>query len=243
MIAQIIDDRAFDIHVQPIWDFVHDQPLGFECLARFAQEPRRSPDKWFAEATELGLGVPLELAAIEAALAHAGRFPNHIYLTVNVSADALMAPDFERAIAGFDPDRLVIELTEHGAVDDYEGLLAKLSAYRAQGVRLAIDDAGAGYAGLQHIVRLRPDIIKLDMALTRNVDSDPARRALASALIFYARETGCQILAEGIETDAELQTLKLLGVAKGQGYRLGRPVTIDVAVSDEFFAAASGGAK
>lgn len=236
-IARIIDNRAFDIHVQPIWDFVHDQPVGFECLSRFTDEPRRSPDKWFAEAVEVGLGVPLELAAIEAALGRAGHFPDPIYLTINASADALMAPAFERAIAGFDPDRLVIELTEHGAVHDYEGLLAKLNGLRLRGVRLAIDDAGAGYAGLQHIVRLRPDIIKLDMALTRDVDTDPARRALASALIFYARETGCQVLAEGIETDAELQTLKLLGVAKGQGYRLGRPTAIDVAVSKRFFAA------
>lgn len=237
-IVRVIETRDIDIHVQPIWDFVDDQPVGFECLARFADEPRRSPDKWFAEAAEIGLGVPLELAAIESALGHASRFPDHIYLTINASADALMAPEFDRAIAGFDPGRLVIELTEHAVVHDYAGLLARLDAYRVRGVRLAIDDAGAGYAGLQHIVRLKPDIIKLDMALTRDVDSDPARRALASALIFYARETGCQILAEGIETDAELQTLKLLGVAKGQGYRLGRPVPIDVAASERFFAAA-----
>lgn len=247
LIAQVIGDRSFDIHVQPIWDFVNDRPagdafhgrpVGYECLARFAHEPRRSPDRWFAEAANVGLGVQLELAAIETALSQVGRFPDHVYLTINASADAIMSTGFEDAIAGFDPARLVIELTEHGAVDDYEGLVGKLNAFRERGVRLAIDDAGAGYAGLQHIVRLRPDIIKLDMTLTRDVDSDPARRALASALIFYARETGCQILAEGIETDAELETLKLLGVAKGQGYRLGRPVTIDVAVSENLSAAA-----
>lgn len=231
-IARIIEDRAFDIHVQPIWDFGADRPVGFECLARFAQEPLRTPDQWFAEAAEIGLGVPLELAAIEAALAHAQRLPTPIYLTINASAEAVMAVDFEDAISGLDPRRLVIELTEHGVVHDYDGLVGRLDQFRRQGVRLAIDDAGAGFSGLQQIVRLRPDIIKLDMSLTRNVDCDPARRALASALIFYARETGCQLLAEGIERDAELQTLKLLGVSKGQGYWLGRPVPIDVAVSE-----------
>lgn len=222
-VAHIIDARAFEIHVQPIWNFLKDTPVGFECLSRFSGEPSQTPDKWFAEAAEVGLGVALELAAIEAALAHAWRFPDPIYLTINASAEALLASAFERAIEGFDPHRLVIELTEHCAVPDYDELSVRLSNLRSRGARLAIDDAGAGYAGLQHIVRLKPDIIKLDMALTRNVDSDPAKRALASALIFYARETGCQLLAEGIETGAELQTLKLLGVTAGQGYWLGRP--------------------
>lgn len=222
-IARIIDTRAFEIHVQPIWNFVKDTPVGFECLSRFSGEPSRTPDKWFAEAAQVGLGVPLELAAIEAALSHSWRFPDPVYLTINASAEALLSTAFERAIADFDPRRLVIELTEHCAVLDYDELMARLNDLRSQGARLAIDDAGAGYAGLQHIVRLKPDIIKLDMALTRNVDSDPARRALASALIFYARETGCQLLAEGIETAAELQTLKLLGITAGQGYWLGRP--------------------
>lgn len=229
LIRKIIESRAIDIHVQPIWDFVEDQTVGFECLSRFAHEPYRSPDRWFADADEVGLGIPLELSAIATALGQASGIPDDLYLTINASAAALLAPEFEYAIAGFDPTRLVIELTEHSAVEDYEGLTATLRGYRQRGIRLAIDDAGAGFAGLQHIVRLKPDIIKLDMGLTRNVDTDPARRALASALIFYARETGCQILAEGIETNAELKTLKLLGVAKGQGYHLGRPVPINEA--------------
>ena len=235
-VERIIREGGFEVHVQPIWDFIANTTVGFECLARFNHEPRRPPDAWFAEADEVGLGVALELAAIRSALAHADRFPPHIYLTINASAAALMSPDFEEAVTGCDPNRVVIELTEHSAVGDYEGLAARLRTFRDRGMRLAIDDAGAGYAGLQHIIRLRPDIIKLDMTLTRDVDSDPARRALATALIFYARETGCQILAEGIETEAELQTLKVLGVAKGQGYWLGRPTTVQLA------AAAFGGA-
>ncbi|MGY6552960.1 MAG: sensor domain-containing phosphodiesterase [Wenzhouxiangella sp.] len=230
-IRAIIEARSIEIHVQPIWDFVKNQTVGFECLARFAQEPQRSPDLWFADADSVGLWVPLELAAIRAAAQHARRFPETVYLTINASASALVVPEFAQVVSEFDPKHLVIELTEHGAVHDYEHLLEALTSHRQRGIRLAIDDAGAGFAGLQHIVRLKPDIIKLDMALTRDVDTDPARRALAAALMHYARETGCQILAEGIETDAELNTLKQLGVGKGQGYRLGRPVPVDEAIA------------
>lgn len=231
-VERIIREGGFEIHVQPIWDFVADRTVGFECLSRFNQEPRRTPDKWFAEAAEVGLGVELELAAIKAALAHGGRFAAPLYLTVNASAEAMASPGFDDALRGCDPERVVIELTEHSAVEDYDRLAERLAGFRERGVRLAIDDAGAGYAGLQHIVRLKPDIIKLDMSLTRDVDSDPARRALATALIFYARETGCEILAEGIETEAELRTLKVLGVAKGQGYWLGKPMPVAEAAAD-----------
>jgi EAL domain-containing protein (putative c-di-GMP-specific phosphodiesterase class I) len=117
----------------------------------------------------------------------------------------------------------VLEVTEHAQVPDYDALRQALAPLRAAGAKLAIDDAGAGYSSLQHILQLRPDIIKLDMGLTRSVDRDPAKRALAAALCHFARETGCQIVAEGIETEAEFTTLESLGVAKGQGYLLGRP--------------------
>jgi EAL domain-containing protein (putative c-di-GMP-specific phosphodiesterase class I) len=174
----------------------------------------------------VGLGVELELAAIAAAFDSGRMLPDSVYLTVNASAQAVVHDAFLSTISAFPAARLVLELTEHTAVGDYALLTARLEKLRAQGMRLAIDDAGAGYSGLQQIVSLKPDIIKLDMGLTRDVDSDPARRALASALIYYARETGCQILAEGIETESELATLKHLGIGKGQGYLLGRPITL-----------------
>lgn len=227
----VIDDELFAIHFQPIWDFRHEAPVGFECLARFSAEPVRSPDKWFAEAAALGLGLELELAAIRSALAASAALPDSVYVAINAAAETILSPDLATALAGVDGRRIVLELTEHAAVSDYDGLVSAIASYRARGVRLAIDDAGAGYSGLQHIVRLKPDIIKLDMALTRNVDTDPARRALAAALIHFARETDCQILAEGIETDEERMTLKLLGVAKGQGYHLGRPMALADAIA------------
>jgi EAL domain-containing protein (putative c-di-GMP-specific phosphodiesterase class I) len=237
-VARIILDRQFSTCFQPIWEFQHDKLVGFECLSRFDAVPARPPDKWFAEATGVGLGSDLELAAIAAALTLSYELPDSLYVTVNASAEAVLHEAFETTIRAFPLHRLVLELTEHTAVQDYHALDRALGGLRRQGMRLAIDDAGAGYSGLQQIVALRPDIIKLDIGLTRDVDSDPARRALASALVHYALETHCQILAEGIETAAELATLKQLGIGKGQGYLLGRPLTFAGVL--ELLAAASG---
>lgn len=234
-IEHVIEAGAFHIVFQPIWNFQTGRPAGFESLSRFTAEPLRSPDKWFAEAAEAGLGIELELATIGAALRASEILPPDMYVAVNASAEAITSGLFAEVLAGFPLQRLVIELTEHRIIENYTAVTAAVEELRARGAKLAIDDAGAGYAGLQHIVQLNPDIIKLDMALTRNVDSDPARRALAAALIFYSNETGCSILAEGIETEQELMTLKLLGINKGQGYYLGRPMTVD-AVKEMFSA-------
>ncbi len=223
-IEALIRDRQISIMMQPIFDFTRRAPTGFECLSRFAMEPRRSPDQWFNEAGSVGLGPALELAAIQSALTQGDALPDPIYLSINASAEVLMDDAFDAAIAGYPPHRLVIELTEHAAVQEYEALSHRLAPLRASGIKLAIDDAGAGYSGLQHIVQLQPDIIKLDMSLTRDIDSDQARRALASALVFYARETGSLIVAEGVETEREQETLKMLGIHRGQGYLLGRPM-------------------
>jgi len=122
-------------------------------------------------------------------------------------------------------------VTEHARVADYDLLSRELKNLRNLGAGIAIDDAGAGYSGLQHIIQLKPDIIKLDIGLTRAIDADPARRALATALIFFARETGCVIVAEGVETNSELETLRLLGIPKVQGYFLGRPIDLQSAIA------------
>jgi len=126
--------------------------------------------------------------------------------------------------------RLVLEITEHATVEDYDALRAALRPLRGRGVSVAIDDAGAGYSSLRHILALEPDLIKLDMSLTRNICLDPARKALAAALISFARETGSRIIAEGVETAAELATLQSLGVEKAQGYFLGRPMALNAAL-------------
>jgi EAL domain-containing protein (putative c-di-GMP-specific phosphodiesterase class I) len=126
-------------------------------------------------------------------------------------------------LARLDPRRTVVEVTEHAAIENYRSFQDAVDGLRKDGVRLAVDDAGAGYASFRHILQLSPDIIKLDLTLTRDIDHDRARRAMASALIAFAKETDAEIVAEGIETEAELETLIGLGTRYGQGYHLGRP--------------------
>jgi EAL domain-containing protein (putative c-di-GMP-specific phosphodiesterase class I) len=141
-----------------------------------------------------------------------------------------LGADLLDLLSGLPAERIVLEITEHAHVEDYDALLCALEPLRKNGVRLAVDDAGAGYSGLQHILQIRPDFIKLDMALTRHIDLDPARRALASALVAFARDTGSRIIAEGVETASELNTLRGIGIEKAQGYFLGRPMPIGDAV-------------
>lgn len=222
-----IDEQQMSLAYQPIYTLDAHRIAGLECLARFSAAPQRSPDVWFAEATNVGLGVRLELAAFQMALASLPLLPAGVHLAVNVSPAAVLTGEVAHALDGVLAGRIILEVTEHAAIDDYEELSTALAGVRAKGVRLAVDDAGAGYASFRHILNLRPDIIKLDMSLTREIDRDVARRALAAALIGFARETGSLIVAEGIETVSELDAVRALGAHMGQGYYLGRPMPID----------------
>ena len=208
---------------QPIFDLRDERPIGFEALSRFSLEPKRARDLWFGEAEGLGLGPDLELAALRLALGDLRSIPEGAYLAVNISPSTALSRQFREAAPSLDPGRLVLEITEHARVDDYEALAKALRAMRGRGARLAIDDAGAGFASLRHILLLAPDIIKLDISLTRDIHSDRARRALASALISFASEIEATIVAEGIETQEEMDALRSLGVQYGQGYFLARP--------------------
>ncbi len=222
-IEHVIACGEFSFVYQPIWDFRSSTPTGFEALCRFHGKPYRTPDKWFAEAFDADCGIGLELAVLEKAIEAFDTLPETISLSINASPETILSGKLEGLLRKAPKDRVVLEVTEHARVEDYPALRKALADLRNAGVRLAIDDAGAGYASLQHIVQLQPDFIKLDTGLTRAVDTDPARRALAAALIFFARETGCMIVAEGIETASELETLKILGIPRGQGHFLGRP--------------------
>jgi EAL domain-containing protein (putative c-di-GMP-specific phosphodiesterase class I) len=149
-------------------------------------------------------------------------------LAVNASPETVLDPRLDTLLHSIpSPERLVLEITEHAAVDHYEAIAQRLKSYRTRGLKIAVDDAGAGYASFRHILNLVPDRIKLDMSLTRDIDVDPARRALAAALIHFSAETGSTLVAEGVETAAELATLQELGVNKAQGYFLGRPISAE----------------
>ena len=222
-ISAVLGGEGLAMHFQPIVCLVEGDVVGVEALARFEGGLRRTPDLWFAEAAAVGLGVELELAAVRAALSELPALPPDAYLSVNMSAETVLAAATSDLFTGPHCGRLVIELTEHAQVADYDALLTRLAALRGTGIRLAVDDTGAGFASLRHILRLRPDLIKLDLDLTRGIDQDPARRALARALLTFAAEIGAGVVAEGVETAGELLVLRDLGVEAAQGYFLGRP--------------------
>ena len=206
------------IHFQPIVSLEQGDVMGAEALSRF---PHGGPLQWFRAATAAGVGVELELRAVRNAL----RVLPHLdgFLCVNLSCAAIGDPGLEAVLADLPLHRLVIELTEHEPVDDYQWLADSLAPLRKQGLRLAIDDAGAGYASMRHITVLLPELIKLDISFVRAIDTDPARQAFATALLALASSTGAQVIAEGIETQSELDCLSVLGVPLGQGYHFAHP--------------------
>ena len=222
-VRNVLDESAFKIAYQPIVDTFRSRTLGYEALCRFQAEPIRTPDIWFAEAERVGLAEELEVAAVALALQSIPMLEDGQYISVNASPTTIRSAAFQDVIKTVNPSSVLIEITEHAVIEDYDAFLRDISPMRAAGLKLAIDDAGAGHSSLRHILKIEPDFLKLDMSLVRDVDQDISRRALISALLYYARETGAQIIAEGIETQAELDVLKRLGVTRGQGYFLGRP--------------------
>lgn len=226
-ISAVLAERAYAVVYQPIVHLVEDRVVGHEALARFSVAPERSPDQWFAEAAQVGLQQALEVALIEAALQGLGQLPGDSYLSLNVSPATILAGALDAALEGQPLHRLMLEVTEHASVPDYACMAAALRPLRERGLLLAVDDAGAGYASFRHILKLKPDVIKLDGSLIHNLDSDTDCRALAAALIRFAEETGCKVVAEGVETEAELAVLRRLQVNKAQGYLLGRPASLD----------------
>ncbi len=225
-IERAVAGEGFSLVYQPIWELATHRIVGNEALARFSADPVRGPDVWFAEAAELGLIVQLELFAIGSALTDLSRLPLDTYVSLNLSHRTAMSPELLDVVAGIDRGRLVFEITEHEEVEDYVALVEALARLREGGGRVAIDDAGAGFASLRHTLRLAPDIIKLDISITAGIDADRARRALARALITFADEMAMTIVAEGIETQAELDALLALGVGYGQGFFLARPAPL-----------------
>lgn len=228
-LRDVIDTGAFSMVFQPIFNFESDRIVGYESLCRFTNLAYPSPDLWFNEAAAEGFSLELELCVVGRALAALPEIASEAYLSLNVSPETATSEELRRLLLHRTAERLVLEITEHAQVSDYAVLRKALAPLRKAGVRLAVDDAGAGFASLQHIVQLQPDIIKLDIGLTRGVDVDSSRRALTAALTYFAAETGSAIIAEGIETAAELRVLKALGVRNGQGYFLGRPAALSVA--------------
>lgn len=225
-------DRMYDAGgpvpvYQPVLALDGLVPVGVEALSRFPDGS--SPALWFAAASSVGAGADLELCALDRAVTALPDVTG--LLSLNLSSATLVAPGCARRLLDLPLHRVVVEITEHEAVEDYQAVREVLGPLRARGLRLAVDDAGAGFASMRHVLALHPDYIKLDLSLVRGVDGDPARQALTAALVAFAASTGAQVVAEGIETAAELACLRRLGVELGQGYHLARPAPLAPAAS------------
>jgi EAL domain-containing protein (putative c-di-GMP-specific phosphodiesterase class I)/ActR/RegA family two-component response regulator len=223
-LAHVLAHRAFGVVFQPLVKLSDRSVIGYEGLTRFADGAR--PDLRFAEAARSGLGREYELAAVEVQLEVARALPPQAWLTVNVSPDLVIEGGRLAALLHGVSRKVVLELTEHVAIEDYRAARAAIDRIRPL-ADVAIDDAGAGFASLRHILELRPNLVKLDASLTRGIETDPLRQALIAGLVHFAGTAGFALLGEAIETEPEAVTLSALGVEYGQGYLFGRPAPID----------------
>ncbi|HKH22115.1 MAG TPA: EAL domain-containing protein [Solirubrobacterales bacterium] len=221
-VQRVLEEEQVRLVYQPIFDLETEEVIAYEALARFPGDPARGPDRWFSEAWDIGLGVPLELLAVREAARALPELPDDVTLCVNASPPTIFAPPFLSCF-GRDANRVTVELTEHLQIDDYDGFAARLHPLREAGGQVAIDDFGAGYASLRHVLKVRPEWIKLDISLTERIDENPVAHALASSLVSFAEEVGVRVVAEGIETEDELDALREIGFRYGQGFYLGTP--------------------
>ena len=199
-IERVITTAAFGPVFQPIVALDSGTPVGYEALTRFADGSR--PDRQFADADAIGLGLELEIACLAASLDASRRLPAMSWLSLNVSPALVLEHNRLAAAISHAPADIVLEITEHVPIDDYSAFRAAI-ARLGPGVRAAIDDAGAGFSSLRHILELRPYAVKLDVALVRSIETDTARQALIAGMAYFAVKTGCVLVAEGVETPAE----------------------------------------
>jgi EAL domain-containing protein (putative c-di-GMP-specific phosphodiesterase class I) len=223
--AVVAAGDTLEMHLQPIVDLNRPRqvPVGFEALARFRTAPYEPPNIWLDRAAQAGLQRELELSCVRGALLHLDALPPTSYLAVNVSPEMLVSEDFEHLVAEAPAERVVVEVTEHAVVREYDSLLHAITRLRDLGVRLAVDDAGSGFASFRHVVELNPDIIKLDIHLTRGVHQDRSREALVRSLVSFADDVGATLIAEGIESREDLMTLCNANVPFGQGFLFAEP--------------------
>lgn len=223
---RVLADPAAHLHLalQPVVDLRRGIVVGYEALARPVGPPAAPPDRWFAAAAAEGLAARLEAAVLEQALPLRTALPPDCFLSVNLNPNLVLDRTVQKVLADAgELPGIVLELTEHDRIEDYGGLRRALTRLRSQGATIAMDDAGAGYAGLSSLLALRPDLVKLDRSLIAGIDVDPVKRELVELLGSMVGRMGAWVLAEGIERDEELDALVRLGVPLGQGFLLGRP--------------------
>jgi PAS domain S-box-containing protein len=226
-LAKIIHTHAYAPLFQPIVEVTSGQIWGYEALTRFLDGER--PDGRLSTAWSIGMGTELELALLATTIEAGRQLPDGRCLNVNVSPRLLDDPGPVREILAKADRPVVVEITEHQVITDYPAFRVALS--RLGAVRIAVDDAGAGIANFAHILELRPDFVKLDIDLVRGIDTNPARQAMAAAMCHFTRSTGGRLIAEGVETRGEANTVQALGVDLGQGYWYGRPQPVQALIT------------
>lgn len=223
-IREAITHRRFHPVYQPIYALDDGRLLAVEALTRFDGPPDQPPDVWFDQATRTGMEVELDLATAQAALDGADEhLPAGVALHVNVTPATLRDTRLLALLGAYPHHQLVIEITEHAVIDDYPRLAAACQRLRDNDIQIAVDDTGAGISSLRHVIKLAPEIIKLDISLTRNVRDDPIQHALAHAITRFTSEIDALLVVEGIEEQPDLTAWSKLGAHAAQGYYLARP--------------------
>jgi EAL domain-containing protein (putative c-di-GMP-specific phosphodiesterase class I) len=220
-LAPILATGGPAVVLQPIVDLATGQRVGAEALSRFPIQWGKPPDVCFAEAHSIGEGDRLEMLALRRAADYLDEVSG--YVSMNVSPGTLLTSQCAELLMEFRLDRVLLELSEHDQVVDYAALIAVLDPLRAAGMRLAIDDVGAGFSSLRHILLTAPDVIKLDRSIIDGVSSDPVLRSLVRSLVDFAAGCDARVVAEGVESGADGDVLRTIGVDYGQGWYYGRP--------------------
>ena len=226
-VERVLSDRSLRVAFQPVCNLQSREVIGYEALARFPRPAHATPRQWFDQASHLGLLQDLELLAATTAIEQLAQLPEGAFLAVNVSPATAASTQFGELAAKIPPELLVLDIAENDSVDNYHLFVEVIDHLRSLGVRIALDDAGAADVSLQHLLGVRPDIVKIDTTVIHGIAEDELRQAVACAYASLAKRAGAISLAEGIETEAELAMLLSLEVETGQGYLLGRPAFLE----------------
>ncbi len=229
-LTKVVGNGGPTVVFQPIVSLADGHRVGAEALSRFPAEWGKAPDVVFAEAASVGAGFDLEILAFRLAAATIADVTG--YVAINFSPSTLLRPACQELLADLPAERVLLELSEHDPVDDYDALAAAIDPLRERGMRLAIDDVGAGFSSLRHIVLTTPDVIKLDRSIVAGVASDRVLETLVRSLVDFAHGADANVVAEGIETFDDAVTLRTAGVDYGQGWLFGRPGTVDQLLDD-----------
>ncbi|CQD02759.1 PAS/PAC and GAF sensor-containing diguanylate cyclase/phosphodiesterase [Mycobacterium lentiflavum] len=221
-IPRVVAEQNFEVVFQPIYNVSTGQVMAVEVLSRFPCEPFL-PDLVFGRAALLGLDIDLQAAVVSRAVSLVPQLPDEVLVAVNISASAVPVMRWDELLTDVDPSRLVLEITEHSAVENYAALDDALEACRAHGIRVAVDDVGAGLSSFSHVLELSPEFVKVDRSITRNIDIDDARQRLAQSIVELAAQIGATVIAEGVESQGELDSVCAVGIQWAQGFYLGRP--------------------